>query len=149
LLASGLGNLGFLVGGLLAPWLVDRFERKIVICGGAVVAALGFAVLANATPGTAVLGGLIVGFGNFAAISAAYTYTGEIFPAAARGSALAVGDGLGHIGGALAPFLVLPLLAGPGPRAAFWGLAGVAAASAVVILAGRRTTNRSLDELSS
>jgi putative MFS transporter len=147
LAASAVGYLGFVVGGLVAPWLIERAERKYIVAGGATVAALGFVLLAYATPATAVFGVLVVGFGNFVAVSSGYTYTTEIFPTAARTSAVAIGDGVGHLGGAATPLLVLPLLAAVGPRGTYWALAVTALASALVIMAGRRTRRRGLAAL--
>lgn len=147
LVASAIGYLGFVIGGLVAPWLIERVERKYMVAGGALVAAIGFVVLAYATPATAVFGVLVVGFGNFVAISSAYTYTTEIFPTEARTSAMALGDGVGHLGGAATPLLILPLLAAAGARGTYWALAATAVASALVITAGVRTRRRALAEL--
>jgi MFS transporter, putative metabolite:H+ symporter len=146
LVASAVGYLGFVAGGLVAPWLIERVERKYIVAGGALVAALGFVLLANASPATAVFGVLIVGFGNFVAVSSAYTYTAEIFPTGARTSAMALGDGVGHLGGAATPLLVLPLLAAAGPSGTYWALAATALLSALVISAGMRTRRRPLTE---
>ena len=147
LVASAIGYLGFVAGGLVAPWLIERVERKYIVAGGALVAALGFVLLAYATPATAVFGVLVVGFGNFVGVSSGYTYTAEIFPTRARTSAVALGDGVGHLGGAATPLLVLPLLAAAGPRGTYWALAATAAASGLVIMAGIRTRRRSLADL--
>jgi putative MFS transporter len=147
LLSSAIGNLGFLAAGLLAPLLIDRIDRKWMILGGGVILALGLALLAGADQSTASWVSLLVGFGNFLGVTAAYTYTSEIFPTAVRGSAMAVGDGLGHIGGALAPFLVLPLLHDLGAAGAFRGLAVVSLISAGLISFGVRTHQKSLVEL--
>ena len=147
LVASAIGYLGFVAGGLVAPLLIERVERKFIVAGGALVAGLGFVLLANATAGTAVFGVLVVGFGNFVAVSSAYTYTAEIFPTGARTSAMALGDGVGHLGGAATPLLVLPLLAAVGPRETYWALAATALLSALVIAAGIRTRRQGLTEL--
>lgn len=147
LVASAIGYLGFVAGGLVAPLLIERAERKFIAAGGAVVAALGFVLLANASPSTAVFGVLVIGFGNFVAISSAYTYTAEIFPTGARTSAMALGDGVGHLGGAATPLLILPLLAVAGPRATFWLLAVTALLSALVVASGVRTRRRGLTEI--
>ncbi|WP_037577762.1 MFS transporter [Phaeacidiphilus oryzae] len=147
LLSSAVGNLGFLAAGLLAPLLIDRVDRRWMILGGGLVSALGLLLLAGAGQSTASWISLLVGFGNFLGVTAAYTYTSEIFPTAVRGSAMAVGDGLGHVGGAMAPFLVLPLLHDFGAGGAFRGLAVVGVASAVLIAFGVRTHRKSLVEL--
>lgn len=147
LLVAGLGNLGFLAGGLCAPFLIDRVERKFIVMGGASIAAIGFVLIAVGGHSASVVGMLVIGFGNFVALPAAYTYTGEIFPTEARGSAMAIGDGLGHVGGALAPFLVLPMLDGPGPRPTLWLLAALCALSALIIMTGVRTTGLAFAQL--
>jgi putative MFS transporter len=147
LLASAIGYLGFIVGGLAAPWLIERVERKFLVASGALIAAVGFALLASGAPGAAVYGVLVVGFGNFGAVSSGYTYTAEIFPTGARTSAMALGDGIGHLGGAATPLVVLPLLAAVGPGGTYWALAATALASALVITAGHRTRRRALTSL--
>jgi len=147
LVASAVGYLGFVAGGIVAPWLIERLERKFIVAGGALIAAAGFLLLAYATPATATFGVLVVGFGNFVAISSAYTYTAEIFPTVARNTAMALGDGLGHLGGAATPLLVLPLLDAAGAHGTYLALAATALASALVITAGLRTRRRALAEL--
>ena len=52
----------------------------------------------------------------------AFTYTAEIFPTRARETAAATGDGVGHLGGAVAPFVVLPVLVSFGATWAMWSL---------------------------
>jgi MFS family permease len=53
----------------------------------------------------------------------AFTSTAEIFPTRARETAAATGDGVGHLGGAVAPFVVLPVLVSFGATWAMWSLA--------------------------
>jgi len=78
--------------------------------------------------------------------AAGYTYTAEIFPTHARASAMSIGDGLGHLGGVLAPTVALAALAAWGGHGAFWLLAVFAFIAFAVITVGalRETTGRSL-----
>lgn len=149
LLYTGLGYLGFLVGGLVTPVLIDHVERKTMVGLGIGVAVVGFLVLTfSAGPATVILGELFVGFGNISAVTAAYTYTTEVFPTRARASAMAIGDGLGHVGGAIVPYIVLALLGAVGPAPVFGGFAVLAALSLLLILGGVRTSKRGLTRLS-
>ncbi|MGH3437607.1 MAG: MFS transporter [Sciscionella sp.] len=149
LLYTGIGFLGFLAGGLLAPVLIDHLERKVLVGLGIVVAIGGFVLLALGTgPASIIVGELLVGFGNFAAVTAAYAYTAEVFPTRARASAMSIGDGLGHIGGAVAPYIVLALLSVTSARAVFGAFAVMALISLLIILGAVRATKRGLTELS-
>jgi putative MFS transporter len=79
----------------------------------------------------------------------AFIYTAEIFPTRARGTAAAIGDGLGHLGGAIAPVVVLPVLVGFGGAAAVWVITGLTLLSGLIVTFGVRTRNRSLTEIAS
>lgn len=148
LLYAGLGDLGFIVAGVVQPFLIDRIERKHLIAGGIGVAIVGLVVLATSSSATGlIVGGFVFSLGNFVTVFPAYTYTAEIFPTRARASGMALGDGVGHIGAAIQPLIVIPLLAAVGPRGTFWFIALLALVSAVIILGGLRTAKVELTQL--
>ena len=56
-------------------------------------------------------------------------------------------DGLGHLGGAVAPFVILPILVGFGSVAAGITMIGLLIVAAILIRMGVRTKDRSLLEI--
>ncbi len=76
------------------------------------------------------------------AVSLMYVNTAEQFTTRVRARGVAIGDGLGHLGGAAAPLLILAATA----VGFFWGMGVMALSgliSAVLILFGQRMTGRS------
>lgn len=149
-LMTAVGFVGGVVGAVLQPFVIDRVERKYGVMGGLVVFGLGFLLLAVATgPAVITFGSFLASMGLFLTIIPAYAYTAEVFPTRARASAMGVGDGLGHAGGAVQPFIVVPLLDAAGARPVFWLLAGVTMVALVLMLSAVRTSRRPLTELAS
>ena len=143
LIVSG---IGFLAGAFATTRFSDRFERKYT--ASLFVAAWAISLLVI---GLFVSPTIIIVFGFVASMTVGlyvpllYTYTAEHFSTNARATGVALTDGLGHIGGAMAPLIVL------GANSA-WGFSGafiVMAASGVVagglILLGIRGTGRPLE----
>jgi putative MFS transporter len=143
LLVSG---IGFLVGAFATTRFSDRFERKYSIA--VVAAAWGVCLLVI---GFFVSPAIIIVFGFLASttigllVPVLYTYTGEHFATNARATGIALSDGLGHIGGFLAPLFVLGANGLWGFSAAFGVMAGTGFATGALVLLGIRATGRSLE----
>ncbi|HTX30684.1 MAG TPA: MFS transporter [Solirubrobacteraceae bacterium] len=143
LIVSG---LGFLVGAYATTHFSDRIERKYSIA--AFAAAWGVSLLII---GLFVSPTIIIVFGFIASttigltVPMLYTYTAEHFPTSARATGVALSDGLGHIGGALAPLIVLGAYTAWGFGASFVVMAVSGFAAGALILFGMTVTGRSLE----
>jgi MFS transporter, putative metabolite:H+ symporter len=143
LIVSG---LGFLVGALATTRLSDRFERKYSAALFAVAWAVSLVVI-----GLFVSPVVIIVFGFIASLTVGllvpplYAYTAEHFPTNARATGVAMTDGLGHVGGALAPLIVLGANSASGFSAAFIVMAVCGVVTAGLILLGIKATGRSLE----
>ena len=120
--------------------IIERIERRTLIIQGMLMLAVGLALLLLLGGGTLgiSIGNLLIIFGISWVSVPAYVYTAEMFPTRARGTAAAIADGVGHLGGAIAPFIILPVLSGAGAAAAVWLLLGASVTSAVVVRFGPR-----------
>jgi putative MFS transporter len=78
-----------------------------------------------------------------------YTYTAEHFATNARATSVALSDGLGHVGGALAPLIVLGAYSAWGFSSAFLVTGVTGFATAGLLLLGIRATGRSLEATAS
>ena len=141
-----IGQAGAVLAALLMPFLSDRFERKrtvLVILGVWIVALL----ILGFFPSPLMV--VIAGFFIWATIGSfdplAYTITGEHFPTRARNSGVALGDGLGHIGGALAPVLIFPAYGLLGFKGAFLVMALSGLVTAVLMTFTVPATRRELE----
>jgi putative MFS transporter len=140
-LVSGVSLLGYIVGGVSAVLWIERFDRRYTVAGGLAVMVIGFIVIATGRGVLPVIvGGWLVSVANYAMLSPAYAYTAEVFPTRARASGMSIGDGIGHLGGAVQPFIIIALLA-VGARYGFWFMAASAAvALSLMLVAGVRST---------
>lgn len=148
LLYSAIGDIAFPVGAFLAAVLIDRWQRKyLAACAGA-LGIIGVLVMAFAGGPVAVIVGAFVAGIWIMSPAYGYSYTAEIFPTRARASAMSIGDGLGHVGGAIQPYIVVAALAAFGPRPTFMLIGGMTAvAMLIIMLGGIRTMNRDLTEV--
>ncbi len=144
LLVSG---IGFLVGAFATTRFSDRLERKYTIAAVAVVWGVSLLLI-----GYLVSPGIIIGIGFLASMAIGltvpmmYTYTAEHFSTNARATGVALSDGLGHIGGALAPLIVLGAYSAWGFSSAFLVMAISGFVAAALILLGIRATGASLEK---
>jgi putative MFS transporter len=148
LLYSAIGDIGFVLGGFLAMVVIDRWNRKYSAAAAGLVGMVGLALIAVSTgPALLIAGALLAGVWIMAP-ALGYAYTSEVFPTRARASGMSIGDGLGHLGGAVQPYIVVAGLAAFGPRGTF-GLmiAMIAIAAAIILLGGLKTAGDRLTDL--
>jgi MFS transporter, putative metabolite:H+ symporter len=143
LLVSG---IGFLIGAFATTRFSDRIERKYTtaICGvawGISLLVIGLSV----SPAIIIIFGFIASATIGLLVPMLYTYTAEHFSTNARASGIALSDGLGHIGGALAPLIVLGANSAWGFSGAFVVMAVSGFITSALILLGIRATGRSLE----
>ncbi|HVC20219.1 MAG TPA: MFS transporter [Vicinamibacterales bacterium] len=133
-----IGNVGAVIGGLLAAWLLDRAGRKVTVTGFYGLAAVSMLVMGVATlsgSAQAVLWAFIVA--NLCATGswiAAYPTFSEIFPTALRSTGIGCSVAFGRIGAAIAPPLLVALASRVSVMTAFAVLAAFWALGALVML---------------
>ncbi len=143
LIVSG---IGFLVGAFATTRFSDRLERKYTCAVFAVVWGISLLVIGyRVSPAVIIVFGFIASATIGLLVPMLYTYTAEHFPTNSRATGVALTDGLGHVGGALAPLIVLGANSAWGFSSSFlvMGISGFAAA--VLILLGIQATGRSLE----
>jgi putative MFS transporter len=144
---TALSFVGYPIGSLLAVPVIDRIERRTLICLSAALMALcgiGFGVSTSAVA--------VVAFGFCYTLlsnvfsTASHVYLAEQYPTNFRTTAAGTAYSLSRLGAAVLPFVLLPVLRQGGAGALF-GV--VAAATGVLILTvlllGDRTTGVSAD----
>lgn len=137
-------GLGLIAGAAASVRVSERYERKFTISATLAVFALALVVIGLAPVGAVIMVfGFIVSVTIGLAVPLMYVLTAEHFNTERRARGVAIGDGLGHLGGAAAPLVILPAAAvsfflGMGVMA----LAGLIAA--ILVLFGQRLTGRSL-----
>jgi MFS transporter, putative metabolite:H+ symporter len=154
-LQEGIGFLivtgvGFLAGAATTTLFSDRIERKFSTIAVALVwSAVLFVIGFFPTPPMIMVGGFIASLTIGLLVQVLYTYTAEHFSTRSRATGVALTDGLGHIGGALAPFFALSLgeqgLGGFSGAFVVMGVSGLIAAALLSL--GVRATGRSLESV--
>lgn len=148
LLYSAIGDLGFVLGGLVTALAIDRWNRKHSAAGASLIGMIGLALIALSNgPALLIIGALLAGMWIMAP-AFGYAYTSEVFPTRARATGMSIGDGLGHLGGAVQPYVVVAGLAAFGPRGTF-GLiiAMLAIGAAIILFGGIKTAGDQLTDL--
>ncbi|MEZ0093534.1 MFS transporter [Streptacidiphilus sp. EB129] len=146
---TALGDIAFPLGAALPLLLLARVPRTYLLAASSLVFALGLAVMATSSGATGlVTGAFLVALVILVNSGVGYVYTSEVFPTRVRATAMGLADGVGHLGGLAAPYVVLAALGAWGPRGAFWLLAALMVACAVLIASlGLRTSGRGLAEV--
>ncbi len=143
-------GIGFLVGAAATTIFSDRIERKfstltIAVIWGIVLFVIGF----FPSPAVIMVGGFVASLTIGLLVPVLYTFTAEHFSTRSRATGVALTDGLGHIGGALAPFFVLTLGAhGIGGFSGAFVVMGVSGlVTAALLTLGIRATGKSLESV--
>jgi len=135
-------GLGFVLGAWASVRLSERFERKLSIFVGLLAFAAGLTVIGLAPVGAVItIFGFIVSATIGFVVPLMYVLTAEQFDTPRRARGVAMGDGLGHLGGAAAPLIILPVAA----TGFFWGMGVMALASLIsagLVLFAQRMTGR-------
>lgn len=142
-------GIGYPIGAILSSWLGDRFERKFAIIGGILVYALSLAAFGLIpSAATIYIAGFLLSVALVFFFPMLYALTAESFPTQARATGVALTDGIGHVGGALAPIFTLGIYAAFGHAGftmAFFYMAATAIASAILLPFGIAATRKSLE----
>ena len=143
-----LTGVGFVVGAGLAVLVSDRKERKLTVAAICLVWAAALLII-GFEPSQAVI--MVCGFIASTTIGLLipilYTYTAENFPTDFRATGVSATDGIGHLGGALAPVIVLAVYRQWDFTAAFTAMALTGLLTALLLLFGVRTTGKPLSDI--
>jgi MFS transporter, putative metabolite:H+ symporter len=143
-----LTGVGFVVGASIAALISDRSERKVIVAVTCVVWALALFVIGLKPSDFVIMFcGFIASTTIGLLIPILYTYTAENFPTGIRATGVAATDGIGHLGGALAPIVVLAVYRQWDFAAAFYVMAATGLLAAVLLAFGVRTTGKPLAEI--
>jgi putative MFS transporter len=129
----------------------DRIERKTTIMLGSVLACAGLVAFAFADgTGTSIVAGFVAMFGFSVMGVAFYTYVPEVFPTNIRGAGFGVVSGFARIAGIAAGLTVAAIYQGLGFEVLYSMLAAIILGGGLIVLIfGPKTTNRSLEAISS
>lgn len=141
-------GIGYVAGAFATTLLSDRIERKfstfaVAVMWGIVLLLIGL----FPSPAVIILGGFVVSTTIGLIIPMLYTLTAEHFSTDSRATGVALTDGLGHIGGALAPFFVLGAYNLGGFSLAFAVMGTSGLFTAALLTRGIRATGRTLQSV--
>jgi MFS transporter, AAHS family, benzoate transport protein len=130
-------NVGAVLGLLVAGQVANRIGTRRAVLAWFTAAALFLALLSIRLPGIGVyIGVLLAGVFVFSAQVLVYAYVSQLYPAAARGTAIGAASGVGRLGAITGPLIGGALLtAGIAYPWGFYIFAAVAAIGAVSVAA--------------
>ncbi|ADX81674.1 MFS transporter [Sulfolobus islandicus] len=138
-LLTGFSALGDTLMAFLLLIIIERTDRRLITQIGSIgwlvgmIVASYFAVHFNLLGMALTLGLITNAIGGGMSYLAGYLMSSESFPTAARSTGFAITDGLGHLGGAIGPLLLFPLVLATGPINA-WAIEAFPVVVAAVIL---------------
>jgi MFS family permease len=149
-LIAVIGVAGIFVAALFCVAFSEKMDRRwwlpfgvIVTFAGCFITALGGSHLY-----LAFLGSAIIFFGFDVWVGPTYALSAELFPTRARGTGFALVDGVGHVGGAMAIIVVVPIIGHLTPLSAFLVLAAFQGVAALLLQLAPRSRGIPLDVLS-
>lgn len=105
-----ISSSGDFVGSFTGMAISDKFERKYLSLGIMVLSFVFFIMWGIVSlPYLLIIAGFLVFFTQGFWLPVMYTYTSEVFPTELRSTAMGMTDGIGHIGGAIAPYIIIPV----------------------------------------
>jgi putative MFS transporter len=139
-------GFGFVAGAVVAVYISDRLDRRIVaavtaLCWAAILAVIGFTASASTIP----ILGFAASFTIGLIVPLLYTITGESFPTSARATGVSLSDGIGHLGGAFCGQIVFGVEAITGFSGAFLAMAATGLLTAGLVMLTTKGTGRSLN----
>ena len=145
---SAISALGFIVGAVYILIFGDRVERKVSLIVSGLIGGVAI-IIAGIWPSPVMV--VIAGFlftVEIALLSIlGYVITAEHFPTRARSSGLALDDGIGHFGGAIAPIVTLAALGKWGILGGY-GLMGVTTFASLIFMGmTSRATRKNLESV--
>lgn len=143
-------NLTYPIGAFVSTRIGDRGQRKWLAFAAAVGWALSFLVMSLFPSGPVIM--MIGALGTFFMafiLVLMYTLTAESFPTRARGNGVGLTNGVGHLGGAAAPSLIIGVgVATAGYAGGMLVIVGSIALTALLMLFMVRATGRPLQDIS-
>ena len=143
---SAISGLGFVAGALFVWLYGDRFERKTSVIVTGIIGSISMFIMgAFPTFVTVIICGFLFTVTIAVLSILGYVITAEHFPTRARSSGLAICDGVGHLGGAMAPAIALWANASFGFKGGFFLMGVTTLACLIFISTTVRATRKSLE----
>ncbi|WP_163508416.1 MFS transporter [Fodinicola acaciae] len=147
---AAVGLIGFIASAVVAILFAEKLERKYWLAVGAGITVLGalLVALAGASMIVALVGAIVLFFGQNVWVAPQYSLTAESFPTRFRTSGYAIADSVGHIGGGIGVFVIAGLLGNLSVLGALLLIGGFLVIAAAVNLLAVRTRGRRLGDIS-
>ena len=140
-----ISGIGYVAGSAASIVFADRGSRRWSIGGSLVFASLGFAAIGAWPHGVIItVSGFLLSASVGLAIPMLYTYTAEQFHDTVRARGVAISNGFGHFGGAVAPMIILPVAAWSF-FAGFLVMGGMCLVTAGLVALGPNATRQTID----